>query len=224
MTADRRIGGLGKYLQQVAAVLTLAAVGHAEAAPPSYILTNLGDLVGNATIFTSHGSTGYSINSVGQVSGSSSTVLPNGNGGPVHAFLWTPDAVNGTTGRMIDLSPSSNGIDDADTVKINNFGQVLFTDGSTLPGVQRAPVLWTPATQNGTTGTTAALGQRYFRRPGIEQRGTGRRAHVSRVLLRMDAQPAQWDRGQYQSPPRHGAHAGPPRLRRRCLLERSRHQ
>jgi len=58
---------------------------------------------------------------------------------------------------MIDLSPSSNGIDDADTVKINNFGQVLFTDGSTLPGVQRTPVLWTPAPQNGTTGTATAL-------------------------------------------------------------------
>jgi len=157
MTANHGIGNLSRYLRRIAAVLTIAGLGPAHAAPPSYMLTNLGDLVGNATIFTSHGSIAYGVNSVGQVSGSSSTVLPNGNGGPVHAFLWTPDAVNGTTGHMIDLSPSSSGIDDGDTVRINNFGQVLFTDGSTIPGVQRTPVLWTPATQNGTTGTTAAL-------------------------------------------------------------------
>ena len=68
--------------------------------------------------------------------------------------------MNGPTGHMIDLSPSSNGIDDGDTVRINNFGQVMFTDGSTIPGVQRAPILWTPATQNGTTGTNAALVER----------------------------------------------------------------
>jgi hypothetical protein len=157
MSGNHPIGDLSRRLRHAAVILTIAGLGYAHAAPPSYMLTNLGDLVGNATIFTSHGSTAYGLNSVGQVSGSSSTVLPNGNGGPVHAFLWTPDVVNGTTGHMIDLSPSSNGIDDGDTVRINNFGQVLFTDGSTIPGVQRAPVLWTPATQNGTTGTTAAL-------------------------------------------------------------------
>src|SRR5260370_23244610 len=120
-------------------------------------MENLGDLVGSGTIFNSHGSAGFGVNNIGQVSGSSSTVLPNGNGGPVHAFLWTPDAINGTTGHMIDLSPSSNGIDDGDTVRINGFGQVLFTDGSALPGVQRQPVLWTPATQHDITGTTTAL-------------------------------------------------------------------
>ena len=148
---------LSRCLRPAAVVLMIAALSHAHAAPPSYMLTNLGDLVGSATIFTSHGSAAFGVNSVGQVSGSSSTVLPNGNGGPVHAFLWTPDVLNGPTGHMIDLSPSSNGIDNGDTVRINNFGQVLFTDGSTIPGVQRAPVLWTPATPNGTTGTTAAL-------------------------------------------------------------------
>lgn len=142
---------------QHAVVWAFAAVGPAIAAPPAYTLTNLGDLVGNATIFTNHGSTAYSINRFGAVSGSSSTVLPNGNGGPVHAFLWVPDAPNGTTGQLIDLTPSSLGIDDADTVKINDFGQVLYTDGSTLPGVQRQPFLWTPASPNGTVGGANAL-------------------------------------------------------------------
>lgn len=157
MTGKHRSGDLGRRLRHAAMVLTIAGLGHAHAAPPSYMLTNLGDLVGSATIFTSHGSAAFGVNSVGQVSGSSLTVLPNGNGGPVHAFLWTPDVVNGTTGHMIDLSPSSNGIDDGDTVRINNFGQVLFTDGSTIPGVQRTPVLWTPATPNGATGTITTL-------------------------------------------------------------------
>ena len=157
MTSSHRFGYLGRRLRHAAVVLTITALSHAHAAQPSYILTNLGDLVGSATIFTSHGSAAFGVNSVGQVSGGSSTVLPNGNGGPVHAFLWTPDVLNGPTGHMIDLSPSSNGIDDGDTVRINSFGQVMFTDGSTIPGVQRTPVLWTPATRNGTTGTTAAL-------------------------------------------------------------------
>jgi hypothetical protein len=157
MATNHCFSNFGRRLQHAAVVLTLAALSHAHAAQPSYLLTNLGDLVGNGTIFTSHGSAAFGVNNLGQVSGSSSTVLPNGNGGPVHAFLWTPDAVNGTTGHMVDLSPSSNGIDDADTVRINSFGQVLFTDGSAIPGVQRAPVLWTPAMRNGTTGTTAAL-------------------------------------------------------------------
>jgi hypothetical protein len=157
MATNHCFSNFGRRLQHAAVVLTLAALSYAHAAQPSYMLTNLGDLVGNATIFTSHGSAAFGVNNIGQVSGSSSTVLPNGNGGPVHAFLWTPDTVNGTTGHMIDLSPSSNGIDDADTVRINSFGQVLFTDGSAIPGVQRAPVLWTPAMRSGTTGTTAAL-------------------------------------------------------------------
>jgi hypothetical protein len=157
MTANHRIDDISKRQRAAALVLTIAFSNHAHAASPSYMLTNLGDLVGSATIFTSHGSAAFGVNSVGQVSGSSSTALPNGNGGPIHAFLWTPDVMNGTSGHMIDVSPSSSGIDEGDAVRINSFGQVLFTDGSTIPGVQRTPVLWSPATQNGITGTTAAL-------------------------------------------------------------------
>jgi hypothetical protein len=157
MSTNHRFGNFARRLRQVAVILLLMALGPAYAAQPSYILTNLGDLVGNSTIFTSHGSVAYSVNSIGQISGSSTTVLPNGNGGPVHAFLWTPDVINGTTGHMIDVTPSSNGIDDGDTVRINDYGQVLFTDGSSIPGVQRTPVLWTPATRNGAVGTSTAL-------------------------------------------------------------------
>lgn len=140
-----------------AGVTSVAVACATNVVVPSYVITNLGDLVGSATIFTSHGSTAYTLNSSGQVSGTSTTVLPNGNGGPIHAFLWTPTAANGTTGGMIDLTPASTGIDDADRTHINDFGQVLYTDGSTLPGVQRTPVLWTPASPNGTTGTAVAL-------------------------------------------------------------------
>ena len=82
MKRSHRFGYLGGWLRHAAVVLTITALSHANAAQPVYILTNLGDLVGNATIFTSHGSTAYGLNSVGQVSGSSSTVLPSGNGGP----------------------------------------------------------------------------------------------------------------------------------------------
>jgi len=141
----------------ISAALLLLCFDCAVAAPPSYSIADLGDLVGSATIFTSHGSTAFDINNFGQVSGSSSTVLPNGNGGPVHAFLWTPDTPNGATGRMIDISPGSLGIDEGDTVRINDFGQALFTSGSSNPAVQRQPVLWTPAARNGTTGTAAPL-------------------------------------------------------------------
>jgi hypothetical protein len=56
MATNHRFSNFGRRLQHAAVVLTLAALSHAHAAQPSYMLTNLGDLVGSATIFTSHGS------------------------------------------------------------------------------------------------------------------------------------------------------------------------
>ncbi|HUL68430.1 MAG TPA: hypothetical protein VLW55_27790 [Burkholderiaceae bacterium] len=145
-----------RTLNRIIAALAAAFIAPAIAAPV-YTITNLGDLVGNATIFTSHGSTAYSINRSGQVTGTSSTALPNGNGGPVHVFLWSPDTPNASTGQLLDLTPGSAGIDDEQNVRINDFGQILYTDGSTIPGVQRQPFLWTPATPNGRAGAAVAL-------------------------------------------------------------------
>ena len=145
-----------RTLNRIVAALAAATITPAIAAP-LYTITNLGDLVGNATIFTSHGSTAYSINRFGQVTGSSNTALPNGNGGPAHVFLWNPDAPNASSGKLLDLTPGSAGIDDEQNVRINDFGQVLYTDGSTIPGVQRQPFLWTPSTPNGPVGTANAL-------------------------------------------------------------------
>ena len=61
MTTNHFFSNFGRRLQHAAVVLTLAALSYAHAAQPSYMLTNLGDLVGNATIFTSHGSAAFGV-------------------------------------------------------------------------------------------------------------------------------------------------------------------
>src|SRR5690242_8436118 len=74
-----------------------------------YALTDLGSL-GGATHTTG-------INSRGQVTGYSAIVSKS----PIHAFLWTPSAPNGTLGSMLDIGTpigtSSEGRG------INNSGQ-----------------------------------------------------------------------------------------------------
>ena len=108
---------------------------------------NLGTLAGGAGTSTANG-----INRTGQVVGSSSFAGPSGVGGQ-HAMLWTPNAVNGTTGTMYDLGTlDDDGYSYARS--INDAGQVVGT--ASVGGVAHA-FLWTPSVPNGTTGTMVDL-------------------------------------------------------------------
>jgi probable HAF family extracellular repeat protein len=92
------------------------------------------------------------INALGQVVGS-------GRSGEAiatpHAFLWTPNIPNGSTGSMIDLGDLPGGNDWSVANGINARGQVVG-EGSTAAG-NRA-FLWSPSTPNGTTGSMVNLG------------------------------------------------------------------
>ncbi|HKD40288.1 MAG TPA: hypothetical protein VKB87_08395 [Myxococcaceae bacterium] len=108
------------------------------AAQPSYDITDLGTLYPDDQFCQAFGT-----NSYGQAAGFCLLA-----GASTHAFLWTPDVPNGTTGHMIDLGASRFGQDGA--YKVNSYGQVLFNaDGA---------YLWTPDTPNGTTGSSTSIG------------------------------------------------------------------
>jgi probable HAF family extracellular repeat protein len=83
----------------------------AAAAPPTYIVTDLGTLGGT-------GSSGLAINSIGQVTGDSGTA----GDAQSHAFVWTPTIPNGPTGTMRDIG--TLGGTQSQGVAINASGQV----------------------------------------------------------------------------------------------------
>lgn len=112
-----------------------------------YTITDLGTLNPDDQFCQAFG-----INDYGQVAGFCLTL-----NGSTHAFLWTPDTPNGTTGQMIDLGQSEFGIGGG--FKVNDYGQVLFNaPAQTIGGIQSQAFLWTPDTPNGTTGVTVSLG------------------------------------------------------------------
>ena len=84
-----------------------------------------------------------SINRFGQVAGTASDA-----NGIAHAFLWTPNAERGTTGRYVLLDAAEFG---NWSTGLNDFGQVVVNGGD---GAMR---VWTPASPNGTTGSFIAL-------------------------------------------------------------------
>jgi probable HAF family extracellular repeat protein len=77
----------------------------------------------------SPGGSGYiasGINDFGQIVGTESTA-----DAPQHAFLWIPEVPNGTSGSMIDLTPSLNN-SRSDAYAINSAGQVVGAEGGVL--------------------------------------------------------------------------------------------
>jgi probable HAF family extracellular repeat protein len=109
------------------------------------MVTDLGDLPGGT-----NWSQATSLNEYGQVVGYSKV-----DGGNDHAFLWTPNVPNGTTGTMIDLGDLPGGQNSSQAMGINNLGQI--TGVSSSQDGRRAFV-WTPQVPNGTVGTMTALG------------------------------------------------------------------
>ncbi len=70
-------------------------------------------------------SVAYGINDAGQIVGQADTGKTDQYGNPLHhAFLWTPTAVNGTSGKMQDLGALSGGLNSLAT-DINNCRQVV---------------------------------------------------------------------------------------------------
>jgi probable HAF family extracellular repeat protein len=109
-------------------------------------MTALGTLEGFGT---SHA---LAINDFGQVVGYSTVA-----GFDDHAFLWTPDRPNGTTGTMVDLGvlqgPSST------ASAINDAGVVVGWSRRDTGGKFHFHAFrWTPATPNGTTGAMSDRG------------------------------------------------------------------
>src|SRR6185436_9643362 len=100
---------------------------------------NLGSLGGTE-------SNGGAINASGQVSGSS---LTNGDAA-YHAFLWKPTTPNGTSGAMHDLLTLGGTESYGGTINAN--GQVAGFSYTTGDAAYHA-YLWTPTTQNDTSGT-----------------------------------------------------------------------
>ena len=76
------------------------------------------------------------INAMGQVVGASSVA---GNG-VEHAFLWTPESANGTTGTMVDLGTLGGAHSVANG--INDFGVVVGRSNQSAGGDHA--FVWTP--------------------------------------------------------------------------------
>jgi probable HAF family extracellular repeat protein len=97
-------------------------------------------------------SAGRDINSIGQVAGSSRSggLLPTS-----HAYLWTPNSPNGSTGSMVDLGDLPGGNDSSVANAINARGQVV---GQSSSSMGHNAFLWSPTTPNGTTGSMVDLG------------------------------------------------------------------
>src|SRR6266550_3577862 len=100
------------------------------------------------------GAEATAINGRGQVVGSGRI-----RGGLVdHAFLWTPDVPNGTTGTMTDLGTLPVGSGSA-AFGINDLGQVVGCSYTDFCGpTSGSAFLWTPDVPNGTTGSMINLG------------------------------------------------------------------
>jgi probable HAF family extracellular repeat protein len=92
------------------------------------------------------------INDYGQVAGQYDVDI-SGNT-VTHAFLWTPNAPNGSSGSMIDLG--TLGGNAAVASDLNASGQVV---GSAANAANLGhPFLWKPTSPNGTTGAMTDLG------------------------------------------------------------------
>jgi probable HAF family extracellular repeat protein len=89
------------------------------------------------------------INASGQVTGEARLIPQQGR-----AFLWKPSAPNGSSGTMYDLGsldPVNNG---SGGIAINSVGQIA---GVTTAATGEQPMMWTPDSPNGTTGTMVQL-------------------------------------------------------------------
>jgi probable HAF family extracellular repeat protein len=129
----------------VALILLVLIAPRPAGAQGIYTITDLGTLNPDDQFCQAFG-----INNYGQVAGFCQTVRDG-----AHAFLWTPDVPNGTTGQMIDLGHLHN----AEGLKVNDYGQVLFNAPvQTFAGIQSQAFFWTPDNPNGTTGVTVSLG------------------------------------------------------------------
>jgi probable HAF family extracellular repeat protein len=162
----------------------------------SGVMISLGDLAGGAG-----SSDAVSVNSVGQVVGSTSLPHISGIRDPIHAFLWTPDVANGTSGAMHDLGVlPSNPSGDSYANGINSLGQVAgFSDhvrsGSGLAGF--SAFLWTPSTPNGDTGSMIDLGLNPVVRDRSSADGINARGQVTGTLSNatIDNSPFLWTPG-----------------------------
>ena len=105
-----------------------------------------------ADIGTLGGDDSYSqgINAMGQVVGFSNLA---GNA-ESHAFLWTPDVANGTTGTMVDLG--AFGGNSSIAYGINDAGVVVGSSNS--PDFDRHAFVWTPFVPNAGAGQMIDIG------------------------------------------------------------------
>lgn len=100
--------------------------------------TGMVDLGGLTTTPGSVSAAAYGMNNAGRVVGGSYT-----DGDVLHAFLWTPDTANGTTGSMTDLGTVLGDLISA-AFGINNLDEVTGWSTATNAGVYQS-YTWHPA-------------------------------------------------------------------------------
>ncbi|MGI4791114.1 MAG: DUF3466 family protein [Janthinobacterium lividum] len=123
-------------LVTASAALAAPVTYTAPAAAGAYTITDLGTLGGST-------SRAFSINSTGEVAGTSAT--SNGVQAQGHAFLWKPAVRNGTQGKMVDLSPQIqrvSGNPPGDELPMGQYARPIA--GTQLPGVLVVPRLGIP--------------------------------------------------------------------------------
>jgi probable HAF family extracellular repeat protein len=93
------------------------------------------------------------MNDYGQVAG-----VALGSASTGTAFLWTPTSPQGTIGSMVDIGSqlTAAGFTNVQAESISSNGMVAGF-GTPTNGNSYDPVLWTPSSANGTTGTIVDL-------------------------------------------------------------------
>ena len=161
-SGDCTIGGTTVHLTGAGSCLVIASqAGDGVYAPAadarrSFIITSAAATSTLVDIGTLGGGVAdpTAINAFGQIVGSSTIADDSAQ----RAFLWTPDAPNGTTGSWVDLGVL--GFEQSTAKGLNDLGQVVGMTQTEVNGQfdgDRA-FLWTPTTPNGTNGTMVSLG------------------------------------------------------------------
>jgi probable HAF family extracellular repeat protein len=127
----------------LALLISLSCFSGISCGAATYFVTNLDYFPGGL-----NESNAYAINSLGQVVGWSTGRV--GAATYQHAFLWTPNVPNGTTGSIQDLGGIGGFPGTSFAYGINSYGQVVGDSDS-------AAFLWTPTTPNGTAGNMNRL-------------------------------------------------------------------
>jgi len=136
------------------------AAGSTDSATPGAVVWTNGQLVQLGSFWPDGYSQAFGINNFGQVIGTAWNAIDADQ----HAFLWTPDVQNGTTGTMVDFSAIIDFVPGVGADAINDRGQI---SGTTL---FFGAFVWSPSSPNVSWGTMSWLGSMWAT-TGINEQG-----------------------------------------------------